>query len=154
MKNWTLRTRITFWSALVNTVALLVFGGAAASVLLLRLERALDRRLAEDAQVYLRDYQKHTGRVDAAVHDPLLRFKSSARLLFYAAGPYAGKPAQIYPERYAALVAPWPVPPGASTITFEGQRIRLGAFVFDDTAIVVASSLHAIDETVLSSLGA
>ena len=154
MKNWTLRTRITVWSALVNTIALLIFGGIAASVLFLRLEGALDRRLADDAQVYLRDYRKHSGPFDVVVRDSLLRFKSSARLLFYSAGPKDGTPGQIYPERFAPVVTPWPLPSGTSTVSFEGRRIRLGAFVFDDTAIVVASDLHSIDETVIYSLGA
>jgi len=154
VKNWTLRTRITVWSALVNTIALLIFGSIAAYVLFLRLEGALDRRLADDAQVYLRDYRKHGGRFDVSIRDSLIRFKSSARLLFYAAGPKDGTPGQIYPERFTPLVAPWPLPSGASTVSFEGHRIRLGAFVFEDTAIVVASDLHSIDETVIYSLGA
>lgn len=154
MKTWTLRTRITFWTALVNAVALLAFGAAAATVLIFRLEHALDRRLAEDAQVYLRDLAKHGGRVDPDSHELLLRFKSSARLLFHAAGPAGGAPLQIYPETYAPLTKPWPLPVGFTTVEFEGQRIRVGSFAFGDIAVVVASNLHFIDETVLLALGA
>ena len=154
MKHWTLRTRITLWSGLVNTTALLVFGVVAATVLYFRLEHSLDRRLAEDAQVFLRDFRKHNGRVDLASHDPLVRFKTSTRLLFYAAGPRSGPLGLVFPERYAPLLQPWPLPPGMSTARFEGKRIRLGVVAFDETIIVVASDLHSLDETVLSSLGA
>lgn len=154
MKTWTLRTRITLWSALVNAVALLVFGAVVATVLFFGLEHTLDERLADDAQVYLRDFGKHGGRVDPGNHDLLVRFKSSTRLLFYAVGPVGAAPLQVYPENHFALVKRWPVPPGFTTVRFDGQRIRVGSFVFGDVAVVVASSLHMIDETVRLSLGA
>ena len=154
MKGWTLRSRIIVWSALVNAAALLVIGGVAATVLFFRLEQALDRRLEEDAQVYLRDFAKHNGRVDAGAHDPLLRFKSSARLLFYAISRRGGPPATVYPERYAALTQGGTLPEGASTVGFDGQRIRVGTFVFGDVTVVLGSSLHSLDETMLMALGA
>ncbi|MEI6464808.1 MAG: ATP-binding protein [Verrucomicrobiota bacterium] len=154
MKHWTLRTRITFWSALVNAAALLVFGGAAAAVLFFRLEHALDRRLAEDAAVYFSDLNQASRLVAGSPHDPAMRFKSSARLLFYAAGPRTGQPRQVFPERFAPLLVAWPLPAGATTVHFEGLRIRIGAFDFNGTTIVVGSNLHSIDETVLFSLGA
>src|SRR5882672_1456278 len=55
MKNWTLRTKLVLWSALVTALALLTFGVAAAVNLYSEQLEAVDRRIAANAKEFLAD---------------------------------------------------------------------------------------------------
>ncbi len=154
MKTWTLRARLTAWSALVTAVALIAFAVAAAAGIYFRQIKGLDRQLTADARVFFAEFHEHGPPVKRDAKNAMLLLKSGARLQGYAFGAAGVPPTEVYPAPEANWLAKELRPAGLATVDRPGERVRLGVFQNGASTLILASSLHSIEETVFQSLRA
>ena len=154
MKTWTLRARLTAWSALVTAVALIAFAVAAAAGIYFRQIKGLDRQLTADARVFFAEFHEHGPPVKRDAKNAMLLLKSGARLQGYAFGAAGVPPTEVYPAPEANWLAKELRPAGLATVERPGERVRLGVFQNGASTLILASSLHSIEETVFQSLRA
>lgn len=143
MKNWSLRAKLTAWSALVAGVALLACGIGAVIFLQEEQIEALDDQLRNEAHTFFGNvvWQKVDGqqleRIKAIV--PVTRTRRHVEIL----GPqgetiYVDKNARAEPLPHLA--------PGLHTIGINRNRARLGIFREDGYTLLLAMDLAELDE--------
>src|SRR4051812_4468176 len=154
MKHWSLRTRLTWWSAAITGFALLTFGGVVATELYFDQLRRLDRRLALDSQVFFTELREHGIPKEIDEDDAMLLLQSGARLMSFAFGPTKRPVLHVYPEKTEAIFKEWPGKAGYSTMQYEKKHVRLGVFRDGEFTLILASDLHAVEDSVFDVLEA
>ena len=150
MKTWSLRTQLTFWSALATGLALLTLAAiTTASVWYSQLE-SVDDHLAAEAELFFAAVPTGSATVDGA---QLLR-KHNEVLYGFALGPTTGHAALVYPAKLAPLAAAWPPAARTRMTELDGKHLRIGVFVEKDRTLLLAADLEGARETLGALLGA
>lgn len=154
MKAWSLRTKLTLWSAAVTAFALLVFGIVAALSLYHESVKTLRRNLTADARVFFTELREHGTPMEDDEDQAALLLKGSAPIYGFAFGKTEGAVSRIYPQSFQPLAAGWPRAAGFATEESGGKRLQLGVFRDGEFTLLIASDLHPIQETVFDLIGA
>lgn len=143
MKNWSLRAKLTAWSALVAGVALLACGIAAVIFLQEEQMEALDDQLRNEAHTFFGvaarqkiDWQQ-MDRIKAIV--PVTRTRRHVEIL----GPQGET---VYVDKNSRAEPLPHLTPGTYTIKINDARARLGVFREKGYTLLLAMDLDELDE--------
>ncbi len=146
MKTWTLRAKLTAWSALATGLALFALAATTTISLYFSEVESVDEHLAADASLFFAALPSKPGESGGPAGADLLR-KHNEVLHGFAIGPIKGRPVQIYPDNVASLVAEWPPRGGARMMKFKDRTVRIAVFMKDDRALLLVGDLEAVRET-------
>jgi len=154
MKTWRLRTKLTWWSALVTGFALLTLGLIAALNVYAEEVEEIDHRLADNAKLLFADFPAESTR-DWSTSDRSAQWlKSIGSLYGFAVFGASGAVAHVYPEKLTAVIGSSP-PAKRFFFTHLGkQRLRMGTFSRGQWTLLVAADAAPARETVAKLLSA
>ncbi len=144
MIHWTLRAKLTAWSALVVTLAL-VFCGVAAVLFIQREQiRALDEQLRNEAHTFFAEVARQGSHLDWAHRSavkailPLTQTERCIRVV-RDGGPI------LFETKHSRLEGAEKLSPGMSTLTHGRTNIRLGIFQQNGLTLYVGAALNEIN---------
>ena len=149
MKNWTLRWQITLLSALFTGLAVTIFGVVAAYNLYAEQVEIIDGELATESRAIL-DHWAGVGELRLENTDWLTTNPYDEGVVFgYITGPSSSGPlTHAYPAKLGQVLRSWPPFRKHFTRSFEGRRLRFGAFESHGLTLVLARSLDPAEESV------
>lgn len=145
MKNWSLRLKLTAWSALLTGLVILLCGLGTGFYCVREQIEALDDQMADEAHTFFVEVARRGGKVDWHNRKDVELILPTARTKRYA---------QIRDQDGLVLFQTGRFPVDSSgrtaphTIKFRGQTVRLGDFQEDGMTLRLGIALNEINEDV------
>lgn len=154
MRNWRLRTKLTWWSALATGFALLTLGLVAALNVYTKEVEEIDQRLAANSALLFAELPALSSR-DWTNSDRSAQWLEKIGSLYgFALGGAGAAVEHVYPEKLTTAIGPWPPAKPFFFTHLGAQRLRIGTFTQGNRILLVAADAAPAKETVAKLLSA
>lgn len=144
MKHWSLRAKLTVWSAVVAGVAVLICGVGTALFLHHEQIEDLDQMIAHEARLFFREYHAHAEHMDWKHSDGIASFFPLADETRYIEIVDQGRHS-LFRSSNLKTDSLARFPRGNQTIVVENDPVRLGIFKDGPLTLYLAADLDEID---------
>lgn len=154
MNAWRLRTKLTWWSALVTGFALLTLGVVAALNVYTKEVEEIDQRIAANSTLLFAELPG-LERSDWTNSDRTAQWlKNIGSLYGFAIGGASGAVEHVYPEKMTPAIDPWPPAKPFFFTRLGPQRLRIGTFTQGNRILLIAADAAPARDTVAKLLSA